>query len=274
MLVKGNSGFGVELVDELTVRKSISGTGAARLKKQIEKQDSFQAMLADGSIRVPKIFRTATKSDGFSADMEFIAAKDFVQFLSEASRQRLDDFLNTISGFIETNLATAQNCEVSGQIQAKLLELGDKGVPQPYVQAARSLCQQPVWVPVGKCHGDLTLSNLLFKNTQLYLIDFLDCFVESPLQDIVKLRQDTFFGWSLVLYQAEFNWPRVQIALRYLDQKIAARFEPLDWYRQHYRLFQLVNLMRVLPYCAEARTTSLITGGLNQMLADMKVPAR
>src|SRR5947207_14817161 len=32
MLVKGNSGFGIELLDELTIRKSASGTEAERLK--------------------------------------------------------------------------------------------------------------------------------------------------------------------------------------------------------------------------------------------------
>lgn len=274
MLVKGNSGFGVELLDELTVRKSVTGTGAARLQKQIEKQAFFQARLATGPIRVPQILQTVATPGKFHADMEYIAARDFVQFLSEADRQQLDDFLDVIGGFIETNLRRAENTEVSGSIQAKLVELGNKGVPTIYLKAAQGRCQQPVWVPVGPCHGDLTLSNLLFKNRQLYLIDFLDCFVESPLQDIVKLRQDTFFGWSLVLYQAEFNWPRVQIALRYLDQNVQARFQHHDWYREHYVLFQLVNLMRVLPYCAERRTTELITAGLDEMLREPKAAPR
>ena len=266
MLVKGNSGFGVELLDELTVRKSITGVGAARLQKQIEKQISFYPRLTTGPIRVPRIIQTVAKPGVFYADMEFIAARDFVQFLSEADRQGLDKFLDVIGRFIDGNLATAERREVSGAIQEKLEDLRNRGVPQTFLAAAQARCQSPVWVPVGSCHGDLTLSNLLFKNDLLYLIDFLDCFVESPLQDIVKLRQDTFFGWSLALYQAEFNWPRVQIALRYLDQKIVGRFEGYDWYREHYVLFQLVNLMRVLPYCAERKTTELITNGLNQLL--------
>jgi len=266
MLVKGNSGFGVELLDELTVRKSITGAGAARLQKQIEKQISFHPRLTTGPIRVPRIIQAVAEPGIFYADMEFIAARDFVQFLSEADRQGLNDFIDVIGGFIESNLVSAQRMEVSTAIHEKLEELRNRGVSQAYLAAARARCQQPVWVPVGRCHGDLTLSNLLFKNEHLYLIDFLDCFVESPLQDIVKLRQDTFFGWSLALYQAEFNWPRVQIALRYLDQRIVNRFESCDWYRQHYVLFQLVNLMRVLPYCAERKTTELITSGLNQLL--------
>ena len=46
-------------------------------------------------------------------------------------------------------------------------------------------------IPVGTCHGDLTFSNILFNGNNYYLIDFLDSFIESPLLDIVKLRQDT-----------------------------------------------------------------------------------
>src|SRR5262249_44515609 len=124
-------------------------------------------------------------------------------------------------------------------------------------------------IPVGICHGDLTLSNILFKGRDLYLLDFLDCYVESPIQDIVKLRQDTQFSWSLQLYQAEFNWPRVQIALRYLDERIAGAFEVHDWYREHYRLFQFVNLMRVLPYCTESKTTGLITTALDSIVKEL-----
>ena len=41
------------------------------------------------------------------------------------------------------------------------------------------------------CHGDLTLSNLIFKNNEIYCIDFLDSFIDSPIIDLVKLKQDS-----------------------------------------------------------------------------------
>ena len=198
--------------------------------------------------------------------MEFIVAKDFIQFLSEADRRSLDGFLGTIVDFIRRNLALSQTADVSEPVLAKLSELAARNVPAKYIAAARSRCARPVLIPVGPCHGDLTLSNLLFKGDRLYLLDFLDCYVESPLQDIVKLRQDTRFGWSLQLYQADFNWPKIQIALRYLDQKLAAAFCPDEWHERHHELFQLVNLMRVLPYCTEVKTAALITGSLDQLL--------
>ncbi len=31
------------------------------------------------------------------------------------------------------------------------------------------------------------------------MIDFLDSFIETPLMDIVKLRQDTKYNWSYLL---------------------------------------------------------------------------
>ena len=64
-------------------------------------------------------------------------------------------------------------------------------------------------------------------------------------------------------------WPTKlerQIALRYLDRHIKAGFLPYEWYGRHYDLFQFVSLMRVLPYCTEAKTVTLITDGLDQML--------
>ncbi|HXT10152.1 MAG TPA: phosphotransferase [Candidatus Angelobacter sp.] len=265
MLVKGNSGFGIELVNELTIRKSSSPKEAERLKRQIEKQIQFCNQSHHDRVRTPRILTTATANGVFHADMEFVAAKDFVQFLSEADRGALDDFAEVLVRFIVENLKASKEAEVSGDIRAKLKELAGRGVPAKYILMAERRCQEPISVPVGSCHGDLTLSNILFKGDTLYLLDFLDSYVESPLQDIVKIRQDTYFFWSLLLYQADFNWPRVQISLHYLDGRIEGAFQSYDWYRRHYELFQFVNMMRVLPYCVEAKTTKLVADALEAM---------
>lgn len=266
MLVKGNSGFGIELLDELTIRKSSAGKAGERLKRQIEKQISFYEQSRHERVRTPKVFRTSDAGGAFFAEMEFVVAEDFVQFLSEADRYALDHLVAVLVDFISDNLASCRDKEVSDEIRSKLRELQDRGVPSVYIDAAMVRCGGPIHIPVGTCHGDLTLSNILFKGRTLYLLDFLDCYVESPLQDVVKIRQDTTFLWSLQLYQAEFNWPRVQISMRYLDQKIDAAFQPYNWYRQHYELFQFINLMRILPYCVESKTAMLVTGALDEML--------
>src|SRR5271154_3752899 len=149
MLIKGNSGFGIELMDELTVRKSAKGAGGERLKRQIAKQVFFQKNLQSDAIRTPKIFRTAQTAKKFHADMEFIAAKDFIQFLSEADRQALDDFLGVITGFIRRNLAQCASMDVSEPLKQKLAELAAKKVPGKYVKAAMGMCRRQIFVPVG-----------------------------------------------------------------------------------------------------------------------------
>ena len=80
-------------------------------------------------------------------------------------------------------------------------------------------------LPIGICHGDLTLSNILCGQNQLIFIDWLDSFIDTPLIDIAKLRQDTRFYWSLLLYTQPYNKCRIISILEHLDQQIVKRFD-------------------------------------------------
>ena len=40
---------------------------------------------------------------------------------------------------------------------------------------------------------------------RLYLIDFLDSVIESPLFDIIKIRQDTYFNWTINICDFSFD---------------------------------------------------------------------
>lgn len=46
------------------------------------------------------------------------------------------------------------------------------------------------------CHGDLTLENIIVKDDEVYLIDFLDSFYDSWFLDIGILLQDVQTMWS------------------------------------------------------------------------------
>ena len=94
-------------MDELTIRKSAQGAAASRLRRQIGKQVSFQKNFQNDEVRTPRILRTAQSAGRFHADMEFITAKDFVQFLSEADRRALEGFLRVVTDFIRRELRAA-----------------------------------------------------------------------------------------------------------------------------------------------------------------------
>ena len=122
-------------------------------------------------------------------------------------------------------------------------------------------------VPVGICHGDLTFSNILFaNNSKYYLIDFLDSFIETPLQDIVKLRQDSQFGWSILMYLKKHDNIRVSMTLKYIDDKFNKHFQKYEFYKKHYNVLQLMNILRILPYAKTYEVKNYLIKTLNEIL--------
>jgi hypothetical protein len=263
---QGNSGMRVELMERNTVRKTAYGCGSARLERQIHKQKLFSCGPLFENIRTPLVTRETKAHCFFSVEMEFIEAKDSVHFLVESGRSVLDAFASVINRFILSNVAKASQEDVTQQIALKVEDLAKRGVPARYIESTLALCPSSISVPVGPCHGDLTLSNILFTTDAIYLIDFLDPFIESPLQDVVKLQQDTYFGWSVDLYGAPFDQKKARIALCYLNDRIATAFASFDWYDKHYTLFQAMNLMRILPYCKCNASVSFVSGYLDRLL--------
>jgi hypothetical protein len=267
IMVMGHSGFEVFLLNEKTVRKSGRFPEARRLKKQIEKQRLFHLRQERGEIRVPAVYSEYEGDGVYHADMEYIAAADLIQFLSAACRADLDGFVERILGFIQTNLSQSHEEDVSNSLLEKCQELaGKEVVPKKMIDHVRLLCNSPVVIPVGPCHGDLTLSNILFKKESLHLIDFLDVFVESPLQDMVKLRQDTRHLWSLGQYSGAYDYVKLRIALEYLDNRFDHNFRQHGFYRSYYLPFQILNLLRIYPYCVKEETRIFLFNNLTTLI--------
>ena len=121
-------------------------------------------------------------------------------------------------------------------------------------------------IPFGKCHGDLTFSNILFNGNNYYLIDFLDSFIESPLLDIVKIRQDSQFEWSRLMYEGEVDLVRLSIISRKIDKEIAAYYSQYEWYRKYYHVFQLMNFLRILQYAKKEKVILYLKNVIKSML--------
>lgn len=124
-----------------------------------------------------------------------------------------------------------------------------------------------ITIPVGLCHGDLTFSNILFNGNNYYLIDFLDSFVETPLQDIVKIRQDTAHRWSQLMYTKRYDAVRLHIVLDKIDREIDTYFSnKYQWYRDYYQVMQLMNILRILPYAHEVKVIEYLKNTLTGIL--------
>ena len=126
-----------------------------------------------------------------------------------------------------------------------------------------------IYIPVGYCHGDLTLSNMLLNtiDNNIYLIDFLDSFIETPLFDIIKIRQDTELFWSLNMITTNIDKNKIKIILKYLDKKIDNYFQKYDFYKDKiYDYFKIINLLRVLQYCNNKDIKKFLMKYLNYRL--------
>ena len=121
-------------------------------------------------------------------------------------------------------------------------------------------------IPIGVCHGDLTFSNILFCGQQYCLIDFLDSFIETPLQDIVKLRQDSQYLWSCLMYQNPYDALRLKLISQYIDERLDKHFSQYDWYKENYEVMQLMNMLRILPYAKEKKVVDYLMRVINTLV--------
>ena len=80
---------------------------------------------------------------------------------------------------------------------------------------------------------------MLFDNSDIVVIDFLDTFLDTPLQDIVKIRQDSKYFWSLNLVNKIQDSVKVKQSLNYIDEKIKKEFNNYDFYKKYYKHFQI-----------------------------------
>ena len=285
--VKGHSGCQIDVVNSgnnIYVYKSTADPKyLKRLVLQAEKQKAA-AEVEYQHIRVPKIFDIEKDDASVVVKMQYVYSKNFVEFFEQAGFEQIDYLIGALEQFIEYEINRCKLQQVSAQIfrdkfadirakcEANPLYQGDAAIEQILTRADRVFTDlNDLLIPVGLCHGDLTFSNILFNGNNYYLIDFLDSFVETPLQDIVKIRQDTAHHWSQLMYTKRYDAVRLRIVLDKIDREIHAYFNnKYQWYRDYYPTMQLMNILRILPYAHEPKvidylkqTLASILDGLN-----------
>ena len=219
--VKGHSGCQIDVVREdgkLFIYKStFDKVYLDRLCLQGKKQQDA-AKIRLQHIRVPQIFEIHRDEESVSIKMEYIYSKNFIEFFEQAGFEQVDYLIGALECFIEHEIGNSKPQSLPAKIlQDKFVEIKNKCESNPLYQddnTIQNILNQSeqvfknlseLLIPVGLCHGDLTFSNILFNGNNYYLIDFLDSFIETPLQDIVKIRQDTEHRWSQLMYTKRYD---------------------------------------------------------------------
>jgi hypothetical protein len=249
-----------------------SSNNIERFKKQLEKQVNFQNF---SCFKTPKIFSVKQQDDALVCYMEYIYGLDSINYFSIADKRDLDNLFNNFILFIENNIKKSEIKIIYKSIfYNKLESLNINYKLKNNIFCYLNKIEEEIFLPIGYYHGDLTFANMIFQNNEIFLVDFLDCFIETPLQDIVKLRQETNFFWSVLqhkeLLKKNINYNKVCLSFSYLDSKFNDYFKKFEWYIKNYNLLQIFNLARIIPYNQEKNIEYALINKIEKIIEDEK----
>jgi len=269
--IKGHSGCKLIVFAEeerTLVKKSSPGKHYdQRLRLQAEKQNRFSDRLSGFSeLVIPEVVSIDKKF----FTMDFFHGEDAITFFDNCDIRQIDTLVDSLICFLNHSIFNSR-LEVfdKPRFLEKLNSVEKKITNDPvdFTLIRRYFSNLPeIVIPVGVCHGDLTFSNMLFdKSNRVCFIDFLDTFYETPLQDMVKIRQDTLYNWTALMCRQSYDVTRYRMLMRYLDRKLVEYFEKHDFYEAYYEAFQVMNYLRILPYAKQKPIKANVTQKLKEM---------
>ena len=282
--IQGHSGCDIVIVHEdndLFIHKSTHDPGyVPRLVNQANKQIAA-SKIEYQNIRVPKVFDVEKSDSSATIKMEYIYSRNYIEHFEQAGFEQIKYLIGAIKYFIDLAINNSQMQTVPSRILTdKMADVARKVEKNNHLKddaEAQDLVRQSSEVmnsvgdmvmPVGMCHGDLTFSNILFNGNNYYLIDFLDSFIESPLLDIVKIRQDTAYLWSTLMYNKPFDKVRLSIISEKIDTAIDEYFTgKYQWYKEYYMPLQLMNFLRILQYGHDDKVIAYLKRVISSQIA-------
>jgi len=240
MVLNGNSGCELKLINSGVIRKtSITTEYNIRLDNQIRLQSEF----THHTMKTPKILDSGLIDGKRYYDMEFINGQKLSDYLNNSKFEDTVRLFNRVLSFINENdegevytptyytLAKLEEIEKKISIDVSISNFVKKNVGG--------------YVPIGKSHGDLTFENIIVFNDELYLIDFLDGYIQTPIIDISKLYQELHLNWSNRSKETAFlTNVRNHELKKLLDNFIKEK----QYDTKSVKVQIVMTLLRILPY--------------------------
>lgn len=240
----GHSGCNLEFIrdeNKLIIRKSSKSLSYnSRLQSQCFKQKQFK----HETILAPKVFNSGYIDDLFYFDMEYINGIRFNDFVKTHKFENVKLLFEIIVKFVISNFTdqfiNKQN-EITSKIEGILsTNLVDLNTSKELLLLSKDL------VRIGYCHGDLTFENIIISNNKIYLIDFLDSYIDTPIIDISKLLQEFDLNWSNRNEQGTNNLSIIRNI--FLKRMLLKNIDSLGIKESSILLQKKLTLMRILPY--------------------------
>lgn len=239
-----------------------------RLSDQIKKQREFGEMSIIG-IKCPRIFKTGNNKENLSYfTMEYVIGKNYKDFLNYSSPEEIQYFTNSIFEYIESI-----GFSESEYTREEFLEICTEKLESIKINVPDSeFCEflsnkiseiKEINIPISFCHGDLTLSNILFNKKTIFLLDFLDSYIESWVIDLVKLKQDLFYFWNFLRDGDEPNLRFMQSSIK-IWNSIEQKY-PEIISSEEFRILEALNFLRIYPYAKEKKDLLIIENILKKL---------
>lgn len=240
-LETGLSGCSLELINDRVLRKhSPSIEYNSRLLMQAEKQKVFSNRIYK-NVDAPKVYDI--QSDYF--DMEYIPGNTFSEFFSTASVNDVEFVVQTLFDYFDSLISTSRMVDATNKILTKLDSLKEKTFHKEYIEFLRKYVESnKIIVPHTFCHGDLTFSNIIFHKNRLFFIDFLDCYVDTFLSDLVKIKQDLDYFWALKTWNVHTH--RLEQIYRFAWNELENRYSSFMY--EPFDILDVMNILRIEPY--------------------------
>lgn len=243
----GLSGCKLEILSDNIIRKYASNKDYnQRLLTQIDKQNFFSKHIFS-NIDTPKVIQVCDDNPIYF-DMDYIKGCDYFEYFSATSPSKIQKifyFLDEYFEFLISNSHQYKREIVIDKISTKLLSFKSKNYFYLIQFLLHYLNKTDINIKKSFCHGDLTVANILFHTKKIYLIDFLDSYIDTFILDLVKLKQDLYYHWILEINKSK-NLRIVQcfnVIWKYIETKYSEYLNNDTFY-----ILEVINFLRIEPY--------------------------
>jgi len=240
-----------------------------RLKIQAKKQADYN----NPNINAPKVLATGYTEDGlYYFDMEYVQGITMSEYIKTIQIGKVRSICESIVKNIVS--MESSDTEVDESVFIKKIALLRKTLVShnnKIIDEALDMLELHCWKRFTKtqCHGDLTLENIIVKDNQLYLIDFLDSFYDSWIMDISTIMQDVQTMWSYRYdEELEVNAKLRLLVFRDILMDTVKEVSPEDYVEVYYAL--LLKLIRIFPYTKDKETYEFLNAKIQSIMSIIK----
>ena len=250
---------------------------SARAIKNVEKQKKFESIVAPSlNIASAPVISFSSSSKESYLLMPYIEGISGDDFSVHSTASIVENISNGFSNYLDNQMKSTYHAEIDQdhfviKIDEVISQTNSDSLNSVLSEIRKLILRLPKILdfPMGNCHGDLTLSNIILTpENSIFLIDFLHTFLETPLQDVAKLKQDFIYGWSFRKCHSHLQL-KSQIFCQYAYPKKIIELESL--YPMQIQVLTLFALARIAPYVRDMKTESWLLNSLKIAIGNSKL---